>query len=155
MEETAFVKVKTQRKKKKRQRNREYLGTGEYGTCILSELGDFSRKQRGTEITGIGTILSLTSQTIKYELMGSSLGAQQLGLQAFIAMAWVQSLSWGTEILQDPQLSNPHTPPQKELLYINYGGTSENHPHSHANISLFHVLEHCRSSRDGGRICGI
>ena len=54
MEETAFVKVKTQR-------NGEYLGPGEYGTCILSEAGDFSRKQRGTEITGIGKILSLAS----------------------------------------------------------------------------------------------
>lgn len=51
----------TMEKKNKRHNGTEYLGTGEYGTCILSELGDFSRKQRGTEITGIGTIPSLTS----------------------------------------------------------------------------------------------
>lgn len=39
----------------------EYLGIGEYGTCILSELGDFSKKQTGSGITGIETILSLAS----------------------------------------------------------------------------------------------
>ena len=139
MEETAFVKVKTQR-------NGEYLGTGEYGTCMLSEGGDFSRKQRGTEITGIERYCHWLPRLWNMNLRGVPCGLM-VRIPGFHCHGLGPIPVWGTEILQAMQLSQK----KKELLYINYGGTSENHPHSHANISFFHVLEHCRSSRDGGR----
>lgn len=37
-----------------------------------------------------------------------------------------------------------------ELQYVDLGGISENHSYPPANPSLFHILEHCRSSWNGG-----
>lgn len=44
------------------------MGISEYGTCLPSELRDFSRKQRGSGMTGTGTMLSFASHIKEYEL---------------------------------------------------------------------------------------